>query len=201
MTLIALPSKVYFESVDSLKLQRSGVSMRSRYTGKRQAIVFPFAVWTFQGTPIMMDGTDAGEWRAFLALLQGEKNTFKLPVPGTETGPLSAFSGTAAVGTAGALAGAVSMPITTTGGSGTFLKKGDYFTVNDELKLCTADCAVGTNVTLSFEPFLRVAVTSGMALTVTNPYVVLALADGDQADWALEHPVQHKFKLKAVEAF
>lgn len=200
MAIISLPSKVYFESVPTLKLQRGGLSMRSRYTGKRQAITFPFAMWAIEATTIPMDGTDAGEWRAFFALLEGLKNTFRLPVPGVDV-PLSAFSGTAAVGTAGAAAGAVAMPITTTGGSGTFLKKGDYFTVNDELKLCTADCAVGTNVSLSFEPLLRSAVTAGMAITVNQPTVLLCAADTGVAEWSLQHPVLHQFKLKAVEAF
>lgn len=203
MALITLPSKVYFDKVDKFQLLRADVSLKSKYTGKRQVLSFPFALWVFEATPILMDGTDAGEWRSFLVELRGSQNTFRLPVPGTETGPLSAYTGPN-----GAVTGTATARSTTLNSNGwtaskNILKRGDYFTVNDELKLCTASVTSnGSGVaTITFEPALRQDATAGMTINVSAPTMLLALQAADSAQWGLEHPVNHDMKLIAIEAF
>lgn len=202
MAVITLPSKVYFEQVDKLQLLRSSVSLRSKYTGKRQVVTFPFALWVFEGTLVSMQGVDAAEWRSFLVELEGPKNTFRLPVPG-HPGPLTGYSGPQ--GITSALAAARAKSITTSGwtANAALLKRGDYFTVNDELKVCTAQVSANGAgaATISFEPGLRKPLAAAQTVKVYDPHIYLAAQRDDAAEWSLEHPVQHSIKLTAIEAF
>ncbi len=200
MAVITLPSTVFFDKVDKLQLLRAGLALRSRYTGKRQTINFPFALWVFEGKLIPMDGADANDWRRFLIALEGVKNTFRLPVPGSPT-PLSGYAANATIGTGGVAARATTAPIVGDG-SVTILKAGDYFNIGDELKVAMADCVLtaGTG-TVSFQPPTRKAYVATQAVTILNPFIYLALADAEGASWALERPVRHGIKLICMEAF
>jgi hypothetical protein len=201
MALISLPSKVHFEKVEKLQLLRAGATIRSKYTGSRQTIVHPFAIWVFQGTLIPVEGADAGEWRSFLTKLEGQKHTFQLPVPGVEA-PLSGYQGVLST-SATALARATSISVTGTANA-LALKEGDYFTINGELKIATAPVQLnGTGAgTISFQPGLRKPLTAtGLVLTLNNPYCVMSAADDEAATWGLERPVRHGIKLSAIEAF
>jgi hypothetical protein len=201
-TVVTLPSKVIFSQVDKFQLLRSDLTLRSKYTGKRQVLTFPFALWVFEATVLTLDGTDAAEWRSFLAELEGSANTFRLPVPGV-AGPLSGYAGPNGTVTGTALARAKSL---TSGGwtaSKSILTRGDFFTINDELKLCTgAVSSSGTGTaTIPFQPPLRQNATAGMTVNASAPTMMLSLQKGDGAQWGLEHPVNHDIKLLSIEAF
>lgn len=200
MAVIPLPAKVYFDKIDKLQLLRSGMTLRSRYTGKRQHVNFPFALWIFEGKLIPMEGVDAGEWRAFLTSLEGQKNTFRLPVPGSSK-PLSGFTGNAVIGAGGVAVRAKSMLITATAGT-LILRKGDYFNVGDELKMSDANVTTdgGGSALVTFQPGMRVARAAGYAVTIQNPFIYLAAADDDSGSWSLDKPVRHGIKLKCAEA-
>ena len=202
MAVITLPSKVYFTQVDKFQLLRSSVTLRSKYTGKRQVVTFPFAVWVFEATLIPMDGADAAEWRSFLVELEGAKNTFRLPVPG-HISPLTGYAGPQ--GTTSAVAASRAKSITTSGWTpnAALLTRGDYFTINDELKICTGPVSANGagQATISFEPGLRKALTAGVVVQVYNPFILLSAQREDVAEWRLEHPVEHTMKLSAIEAF
>jgi hypothetical protein len=200
MAVVTLPTKVYFSKVEKLQLMRAGVSLKSRYTGKRQVVNFPFAMWVFEGTLVPMSDLDAGEWRAFLTSLEGQRNTFRLPVPGSNK-PLSGYTGNATLGTGGVAVRAKSMPVT--GPANTLLlRKGDYFNLGDELKV--ADTSVTTNgagvATVSFQPGARRAYAAGQAITIQNPFIYLAASDDDSGSWSLDRPVKHGIKLVCAEA-
>lgn len=203
MALITLPSKVHFEKVDKFQLLRSGTSLRSKYTGKRQAIVHPFALWVFEGRLVPMEGLDAGEWRAFLASLEGQKNTFQLPVPGASK-PSAPGGGDVAAGPMAARSKSLNI-VAAGAGIGYTINKGDYFTVNGELKIATAPCTpISTTVpvVLTFEPGLRNAIPAdGRPLELRDPYCVMSATADDVATWSLERPVRHGIKLSAMEAF
>lgn len=204
MALITLPSTAQFEAVEVFKLQRAGLTLRSRYTGRRQAVTFPFALWVFEGTLLPKVGTDAGKWRSFLVQLEGQKNTFKLPVPGHDR-PLSGYSSNAALQTKGGVttpAGASAVPVIYGPAGAAFLAEGDYFTINDELKVCTAAVAFNAQgeALLNFKPALRRPVNPFTVLTVFNPYMVMQDQE-DGTGWGLTRPVQHGIKLKLMEAF
>ena len=200
MALITLPSKVYFQKVEKMQLLRAGATIRSKYTARRQTIVHPFALWVFQGTLIPMEGADAGEWRAFLVQLEGQKNTFQLPVPGASR-PSAPTNVVAKAATAVA-ARAKSFQVTGSA-SAVVVSKGDYFTINGELKVATSPLTLnGSGAgTIAFEPGLRTALTGGEALELRDPYCVMAAADDDSGTWSLDRPVEHGIKLSAVEAF
>lgn len=197
-----MPSNVRFESVEKVQLLRGGATLRSRYSGKRQTIAFPFALWVMEGKLIPMEGLEAAEWRAFMAQLEGEQNTFQLVVPGVTT-PLSGYVGATATNSTAIAARAKSMAVTGTA-SATLLKKGDYFTFNNELKIATADCilsGVGAG-TLAFEPGIRTAVAAaGTPLVLNSPYCVMSLQSNEGAAWSLSKPTRHGINLRAIEAF
>jgi hypothetical protein len=201
MAVITLPDKVYFDKVDKLQLLRAGVRLRSRYTGKRQAINFPFSCWVFEGTLIPMEGVDAGQWRGFLLGLDGLKNTFRLPVPGSPA-PLSGYTGNLTVGVGGIAARATSLPVSGGTASALVLRRGDYFNLGDELKMAMADVTLdgsGTG-TVSFQPPARAAHAAGATVKLQAPHIYLCADEADMAAWKLERPVKHGIKLICVEA-
>lgn len=196
MAIISLPPNVYFESVDKLQLLRAGFNLRSRYTGKRQSVNLPFAVWYMEGKLIPVDGVDARLWRSFLVKLEGLKNSFRLPVPGY-TKP----SGLVGVTARAAAARASTFGIDTGAGVKTVLLEGEYFTINDELKVATADVVTDASgfANVSFQPPLRKAVSAGTVLEIQNPYILFCAEGPDAATWSLSKPVRHGIKLTCVE--
>lgn len=201
MALITLPQKVYWDKA-KLQLLRAGVTLRSKYTGKRQSVTYPFALWTFEGALLPMEGVDAAEWRSFLAELEGEQNTFQLPVPGV-VGPVTGYSGPSPSTSGSALARAKSFNVSGVTPGAALFRRGDYFTVNGELKLAkTAATANGSGVaTVSFEPGLRQALPGASALNIYSPYATLSATGDDVATWELSKPVRHGIKVKGMEAF
>jgi hypothetical protein len=200
VAVISLPPKVYFEKVDKLQLLRSGVTLRSRYTGKRQVVNFPFAIWVLEGKLVPMEDADARLWRSFLVKLEGMKNTFRLPVPGS-TAPSTGFTGNGTVGTGGVGARATSVTVDVTP-STAIVKEGDYFNIGDELKMATADATSGAGgaVVIPFQPATRKAYAAGQAVTFQAPFIYLAADSPESATWSLERPVRHGIKLICVEA-
>jgi hypothetical protein len=201
MALVTFPTQTYFESVSRLQLMRSTYELRSRYTGKRQVVVLPFALWQFEGKLLPQTGLSAGRWRSFLAQLRGRANTFKLVVPGSET-PLSGYAGPQGTVQTQAQPRATSVATQGWTPNATILAEGDYFTVNDELKVATIAIVANASgqATISFEPGLRKVLNVGSVVTVFNPYMLLAAQEDDAATWSLEHPVQHGITIKGVEA-
>lgn len=201
MALITFPTQTYFESVSKLQLLRSTYELRSRYTGKRQVVVLPFALWYFEGKLLPQTGLKAGRWRSFLAQLQGRRNTFKLPVPGSEA-PLSGYTGPE--GTVSVAALERDMSLTSTGWTPNklVLAEGDYFTINDELKVATADATSNGAglLVVQFEPGLRKTASIGLTVRVFNPYMLMSAQADDAASWSLTHPVEHGIDIKGVEA-
>lgn len=200
MPTIVLPEKFGFSRVERLQLTRGGLTMRSRYTGQAQRIIYPFAVWEFEGNLVDYPEDQGGrEIRAFLAALEGQKNNFKLPVPGYKT-PSSGYGANMAINVAAA-ARAMSVQVGGLPVGTTPLKAGEYITIQDELKLLTADAVVNGagNATLTFQPPLRSAAANGTAVITQNPYVLLIASDNEAARWSLQAPVRYGFKLEAIE--
>ncbi len=194
MPTIALPARFGFTRVDKLALSRGGVSLRSRYTAQAQRVVYPFAIWRFEGNLVdYPEDQGAREIRAFLVALEGRKNNFDLPVPGYAQ-PAN-YSGLGLSLTVAALVRAVSMTVTNRGAG--YIKAGEYFTINNELKIATADLTAGG--VLAFQPPLRAAAGIGVALVLVNPYCRMIADDNDIAEWGIGAPTRHGFKLNAVE--
>lgn len=201
MATITLPSKFAFTSVDNFKLQRATNTLRSRYTGQRQTVIFPFAVWYLDATLVEYEGLEAANIRSFLAQLKGETNNFRLPVPGFAPS-LSGFNANGATSGAQAvravsillkgLVGQVNVP---------FIKEGDYFTIQDELKIATSSVSLsaGGTATVTFEPPLRKAAVADTSVNLIAPTVLLNAVDDDVAKWSLKAPVRHGISIKCIE--
>lgn len=200
-SIITLPSFCYFSDA-KIKFTRGSSVLRSKYTGKRQTLAFPYALWVFDGTLCLMTQAEALPWRSFLMQLHGQANLFRLPVPGTENGPSTGYAGTVGhvVG-----AGQTGNSLVTGGWTpsvGLIVNAGDYFTVNDELKVCTAaDGSAGDgSMTLYFEPSLRYSPANSTPITITSPTMLLSLTT-DDVEWDLTTPVNHAIAVSGIEAY
>lgn len=201
MAIITLPTKFGFGKVSSFKLQRATNILSSKYTGQAQVIVFPYAVWMLKAQLIEYDGLDAGKIRSFLAQLEGQKNTFRLPVPGySKPSTNNVNANCLTLNTAAARASSItcnSLPA-----SANIFNEGDYFTIQDELKMVTA--AVASNgfgqATISFTPPLRKAVAASVSVILINPTCIMRAADDDVASWGIMPPIRFQTGFDAVEA-
>lgn len=203
MALITLPPKFAFSRVSSFKLQRATNTLRSKYTAQRQTIIYPFAVWMLEATLREYDGVDAGKIRSFLAQLEGQKNTFRLPVPGY-TKPTAGYNpaGTEYIVNSNVPARATSAQIYTGAANTPIFNEGDFFTVNDELKIVTVAAATNSGgiVTVNFQPPMRTVVLTNTVVVLTNPTCLMTAADDDVANWDIAPPVRQSSKFSAVEA-
>lgn len=85
---------------------------------------------------------------------------------------------------------------------GTTLLKGDFFSVNSELKMITADATANGSgeMTLAFEPPLRSAPADNAPLTTTRPTAAF-MATEDTVRWSARPGVYSDFSLQFIEAF
>jgi hypothetical protein len=201
MAIIALPPKFSFTGVPKFGLQRRSSKLRSKYMGAGQYVVFPYAVWMLDGNLLEYDGQDAGNMRAFLVDLEGPKHQFRLPVPGF-TKPIAGWAGNpTSRGDVGGNGAVRALSLAIQGMTG-IINKGDFFTVNDELKLITETTAPVAGLgTISFKPGLRKAVVGGTVLNFQNPTVLMRAADDDVATISLTPPVRQGVpNFNAIEA-
>jgi len=201
MAIITLPTSFNFSRVSRFSLERRSNVLRARYTGQRQTIIYPYAMWMLEGELREYDGIGAGAIRGFLALLEGQKNTFLLPVPGY-IGPSTGYALTNALTNGITAVRAVSIAIDGLSNSVNLFNIGDFFTIQDELKIVTA--AVATNgsgqATVSFQPPLRAAVADNIALTIQNPTCLMTASEDDIASWGIAPPVRQTTRFSAIEA-
>jgi hypothetical protein len=82
------------------------------------------------------------------------------------------------------------------------LKKGDYFTVNDELKYVLANVTSNASgqASIKFAPQLRVAPADNLVLEVANPYAIFRLVN-DENGVERKPAFDNDFSLEFIEAF
>ena len=199
MAVITVPASLAFDAV-KLTLKRATAELRSPFTGRRQILSHPFAVWEFDGSTIKYDAADAPAIRAFLVALRGRANTFRLPIPGAAL-PASGYASNGLVN--GGSQTGTSLVTDGWSNSTLILKAGDYFNIGDELKTCLADVTSNGSgqATITFEPNLRASPADNSVVKVVDPFVYLSLDGDDGASWDVSAPVTHSFKVKGVEAF
>lgn len=201
MAIIPVPDNFAFSKVSKFTLARSGTTLRSKYNAARQTVVYPFAIWILEGKLREYDGALAGEVRAFLVDLDGQKNTFRLPVPGFSA-PLSGYNGDAVVN--GAVAsGARSMAIDGLAPNTPILNYGDFFTVNDEFKMCLAPVqsnGLGQVGALSFKPAMRKPLADNAIVKIQEPTILMHSQDDDIATFSLDPPVRQNSSVSFIEA-
>lgn len=143
-------------------------------------------------------GDDAKILRAFLTSLGGQRGRFYLGPPDLDK------QGTA--GTTGIVSGAgqTGSTLNTTGWATNqpqLFAIGDYFGVNGELKLITAQISsdASGNATLEFAPPLRKSPANSAPIEVNDPRAVFYLENDRQASWRVTSPIIYALSLSMVE--
>lgn len=146
-----------------------------------------------------MSRAQAAAWLAFLVGLQGRAGRFYGFDPDAKT-PQGTWAGTPLVN--GASQTGSSLILDGFSASAT-VKAGDYFTVNGELKMITADgTADGTgNLTVSFKPSLRASPADDAAITSSNPTCTMMLIDDEQSVWDASELSLFGLRFAGVEVF
>lgn len=150
----------------------------SPLSGAMQTVEMPGARWRCSFTMENLVEADAALLQALLVQLRGQANrlllhNFARPTPrGTATGtPL--VNGASQTG----------VSLITDGWTAgiTALRTGDFFGVNGELKMVTADAVAdgSGNATISFEPPLRSSPADNAAITTNKPLAIFMLSSPD----------------------
>lgn len=181
-------------------VRRTGIA-QSPFTGSTQRSEGSFALWSLNGSFSEMDDRQISRlWVSFFLQLRGRAGTFKLIIPGTAE-PSTGYTGAVGIVNGASQTG---LSLITNGWDNItlVLQEGDYFTVNDELKILTADATTNGAgaVTLAFEPPLRTSPADTAPLTIANPYFIARL-ENDAPTWNLRPPFFHAFSFEAIEDF
>ncbi|CAB4131775.1 hypothetical protein UFOVP131_46 [uncultured Caudovirales phage] len=201
MAIIPVPTGFGFSEVTRFQLVRASNQMRSRFTGARQVLVYPFAIWQLEAKLVEADGAKAGRFRSFLAQLDGVANKFRLPVPGYYR-PSTGYAGGNPESLNNVEVRAQSFVMHTLIPNVPFLNEGDFFCVNDELKIVTASVASNQDgrALVSFKPALRKPVNGGTQIVIINPTILMHSDDDDAATWNLRPPFRQNTTFSASEA-
>lgn len=179
------------------RLKSNGTSFTSPFTGSTQTVRWVGSSWRATVTMDSLDELEAIAMEALLFEMDGIAGRVKLydfgRTPNVVRGaPL--VNGANQKGTS----------LITDGwtASTKVLKKGDYFTVNNELKYVLADVTSNSSgqATIRFAPQLRVAPPDNAALEVAKPYAIFRLAD-DENGVDRKPAFDNGFSIDFVEAF
>lgn len=139
----------------TLKLIRKSVQLLSPFTGRRQVVAYPFALWNFSGKFSTADLNNASLLRTFFGQLQGSANKFRLPLP-EYSGPTTGYIASSGI-VSGAGQTGNSLVTNNWVPTSVIFNPGDYFTVNDEIKIIRSPVSSnGSGVaTITFDPPLK----------------------------------------------
>lgn len=188
-------------SSTSMTLIENTAAFENPLTGTIQTLERPGARWSQSLSFNAMTGADRAELQAFLASLRGQANRAVLPVFGHTNRVVAA--GTPLV----AGAGQTGSQLIVDGwvGNVPVFAAGDFFSVNGELKMVTADVSsdVTGTCTVSFAPILRQSPANNAAIVRTAPTIKYVLASPSvgwsNAPWT-SGPIS-EFQLEFIESF
>ena len=147
-----------------------------------------------------MKKDNALEYIGFLQRLQGRVNSFfgydanhRSP-SGTIAGSTLLVDGANQTGTSLTLDGGANSTLV--------LKAGDFFSVNNELKMITANATTdgSGNVTVNFVPSLRSSPGDDAVITTTNPVCTMKLT-GDSTTYSINTSSIYGISFSGVEVF
>jgi hypothetical protein len=183
-------------------LETNTQTFESPLTRNVQRVLLGGARWTASYTLPRMNRAQAAAWQAFFLQLEGRTNTFSGFDPDAKT-PRGAATGTPLVN-GGSQTGSSLTIDGCTASVTAWLKAGDYFAVNGELKMLTSDASTNGSgqTTLSFKPALRGSPADNAAITVQNPTAAMILSDDMQAMWETDfNGIYEPITFTAVEVF
>jgi hypothetical protein len=196
MALLIWPSGILPSSFD-WSLKSNGSSFTSPWTGQTQTVRYPGSAWQAQLTLSNLDDYESREVEALIFELDGLAGRIKLWDFGRFPG---AVKGTPRI----AGAGQTGSQIVTDGWtpSTKVLSRGDYITVNDEMKMVLADVTSSSTgaATVRIAPQLRNSPADNAAIIVDRPYAIFRLEKGENG--VKRSPAfNNDFTLNFVEVF
>lgn len=206
--------------------------MIQMFNGQEVAIQNRPAFWSFNIPIVPRSNTDAKQWRAVLAELSDRSKTFEATPPGyrgtaysqsrfAAPTPLTlsnstnlqlsngtlleiepGFTGGGELFVDGAGQLGTELDLDGADASESVFKVGEYFSVNGELKIVTADASSNASgqVTVSFEPALRQSPPDNDSVNISTPTATFRLLD-PIGGWSLQPNNIHSFTLQAVETY
>ena len=199
MTTYAIPTTVGFSSVE-FGLENNNQVFESPLSNSIQVSELTGARWyaTFNLPP--MKKANALEYIGFLQRLQGRVHSFSGYDPnhrspsGTIAGSTLLVNGASQTGTSLVLDGGANSTLV--------LKAGDFFSVNSELKMVTADATTdgSGDVTVNFVPSLRASPSNDASITTTNPVCTMKLT-GDSTTYSINTSSIYGISFSGIEVF
>lgn len=198
MTTLTLPSTPGFRT-SRFWLRANTLGFESPLTRTVQTLGLTGARWAATYDLPPMKRAAAADWIATLVNLEGRSGRFYGFDPDAKT-PRGTWAGTALVN--GGSQTGTSLILDGFSAAAT-VKAGDFFTVNGELKMVTANgTADGSgNLTVSFKPSLRASPADNDAITSTNPTCTMMLVDDEQAAWDANELSVFGLQFSAIEVF
>lgn len=178
-------------------LKSNGTSFISPWNGQTQTMRYPGSAWKATMTLRNLDDFESRAVEAIIAELDGLSGRIRLRDFGRH--PLPAKGAPTVNG-----AGQTGSNLSTKGWAANtkVLLRGDYITVNDELKLVLADVTSNTTgvALVRIAPMLRNQPANGAPIEVTNPYGIFRL-NKDENGMDREPGIVNGTTLEFIEVF
>lgn len=201
MTTLVLPDTTSFATFN-FGLIANTQTFRSPLDRTVQTLELTGTRWRVDYRLVPMKRIRAAPWASFLAELNGQSGRFYAIDPSAVSPQGSGGSDAPLVnGTlqTGKLLITDDWTVSQTG----LLVPGDYFEVNNELKMVTASLNSdgGGNATIAFTPSLRSSPSENAPLTLINPKVTMMLRNEDSANWDLAGAAFFGIAFAGIEVF
>jgi hypothetical protein len=171
----------------------------SPFNQATQTIELTGARWKATYTTPPLSYAQAAAIKAFLVKLRGGANTFNAYDPDGKTAR-GTPTGTPLVNGGSQTGNSLIIDGCTPNITG-WLKEGDYFAVNGELKMIIAD--VNSNgsgeATLTFEPSLRASPANNAPITVSSATCEMMLMSDDEAQWDSDENKVTRITFSGIE--
>lgn len=200
MTILNMPAGIEVRSIN-FGLQSNTQQHISPLSRTTQTVEYPGARWMCTYTLPTQKREDLAAVQAFLVKLRGGAGRFYGFNPAA-TEPMGVGTGTPLVRGASQTGTSLITDGWTPNTTG-ILKAGDYFSVNNELKMITEDInSDGSGIaTLVFEPPLRNSPSDNAVITVNTPTCIMRLVDDDQVNWDVDEGGFYSLSFAAIESF
>lgn len=199
MTILTIPKQTHFRS-STFGLEENTETFISPISNTIQTLARTGARWYLTINYAPMKRADAQVVIAFLTKLRGRVNSLNGFDPNA-TSPLGDVSGSTLL-VNGASQTGNSLICDGAEASTLVLKAGDYFEVNNELKMVTDDATsdASGDVTINFSPSLRSSPSDDASITTTNPNCEMKLVD-DNVTWSQSVGDIYNISFSAIEVF
>jgi hypothetical protein len=198
MTTIAFPSILRLPRELQFGIVWNTQVFSSPLTQSVHTIEIPGARWKVQFRLSDFEEADTALVQTFLMQLRGRVNNAAL-YNFARRNPRGTIAGTPLVAGASQTGATLNIDGCTVG---TTLLKGDFFSVNSELKMVVADATANGSgeMAVTFEPPLRASPADNAALTTAQP-TALFMLESDEQMWVTKPGVRSDFTLSFIEVF